>query len=159
MEKAKHVKATWDAVAHRVFLDVCIEEVNANNRPVQVLNALGYKNLVDNFNKRTKRNYDRILKLEVGVERCGRWGFERCGARRDGLARRFGLEKLGKLLETSFSLRTENGLHGGRKLGRNWADLLGFSGLPPRNCSISPKEVTLIEESNGYCKISSIAIA
>ena len=58
MDKPKHVKATWDAVAHRVFLDVCIEEVNANNRPVQVLNALGYKNLVENFNKRTKRNYD-----------------------------------------------------------------------------------------------------
>jgi hypothetical protein len=59
MDKPKHVKATWDAVAHRVFLDVCIEEVNANNRPVQVLNAIGYKNLVENFNKRTKRNYDR----------------------------------------------------------------------------------------------------
>jgi hypothetical protein len=40
MEKPKHVKANWDAVAHRVFLDVCIEEVNANNRPVQVLNAI-----------------------------------------------------------------------------------------------------------------------
>jgi hypothetical protein len=46
MEKPKHVKANWDAVAHRVFLDVCIEEVNANNHPVQVLNATGYANLV-----------------------------------------------------------------------------------------------------------------
>ena len=58
MEKEKHVKATWDPVAHRVFLDVCIEEVGANNRPVQVLNALGYANLVKKFNERTKRNYD-----------------------------------------------------------------------------------------------------
>ena len=38
------MKACWDAVAHRVFLDVCIEEVNANNRPVQVLTHLGYEN-------------------------------------------------------------------------------------------------------------------
>jgi hypothetical protein len=59
MEKLKHVKAIWDAAAHRVFLDVCIEEVNKNNRPVQVLNNTGYANLVKNFNTRTKRNYDR----------------------------------------------------------------------------------------------------
>ena len=45
--KPKQVKACWDAVAHRVFLDVCIEEVNANNRPVQVLTRLGYENLVN----------------------------------------------------------------------------------------------------------------
>jgi len=31
-DKPKHVKANWDAVAHRAFLDVCIEEVNKNNR-------------------------------------------------------------------------------------------------------------------------------
>jgi hypothetical protein len=53
------VKACWDAVAHRVFLDVCIEEVNANNRPVQVLTRLGYESLVKKFNERTKRNYDK----------------------------------------------------------------------------------------------------
>ena len=53
------MKASWDAVAHRVFLDVCIEEVNANNRPVQVLNSNDYANLVKKFNERSKRNYDR----------------------------------------------------------------------------------------------------
>jgi hypothetical protein len=53
------VKASWDPVAHRVFLDCCIEEVNKNNRPVQVLNANGYANLVSNFNTRTKRQYDK----------------------------------------------------------------------------------------------------
>ena len=53
------MKACWDAVVHHVFLDVCIEEVNANNRPVQVLTRLGYENLVNKFNEHTKRNYDK----------------------------------------------------------------------------------------------------
>jgi hypothetical protein len=51
------VKANWDAVAHRAFLDVCIEEVNRHNRPVNVLNATGKVNMTANFNNRTKRNY------------------------------------------------------------------------------------------------------
>ena len=55
----KYGKATWDAVAHRVFFDACIEEVRANNRPMQCLNAVGYANLVTKFNARTKRSYDR----------------------------------------------------------------------------------------------------
>ncbi|XP_024311862.1 L10-interacting MYB domain-containing protein-like [Brachypodium distachyon] len=59
MEKGKHGKAQWDVEAHRVFLDVCIEEVEANNRPTQCLNAVGYANLISKFNDRTKRNYDR----------------------------------------------------------------------------------------------------
>jgi hypothetical protein len=38
-EKAKRPKTNWGAVVQRVFLDVCKEEVAANNRPVQVLNT------------------------------------------------------------------------------------------------------------------------
>ena len=56
-EKSKNPKASWDAVAHRAFLEVCLEEVNKHNRPVNVLNANGKANLTTNFNKRTKRNY------------------------------------------------------------------------------------------------------
>ena len=61
MDKAKPVKATWDPKAHAVFLDVCIEEVQARNRqPGQsFLNAIGYANLVRKFNERTSRNYER----------------------------------------------------------------------------------------------------
>ncbi|CAM0906270.1 unnamed protein product [Alopecurus aequalis] len=59
MVKPKPPKANWDAVAHRVFLDVCIEEVLANNRPTHILNKNGYDSLVKKFNERTKRNYDR----------------------------------------------------------------------------------------------------
>jgi hypothetical protein len=66
MEKPKHVKANWDVVAHRVFLGVCIEEVNANNRHVQVLNATSYANLVRKSNERTKRNYDRKQIKKMG---------------------------------------------------------------------------------------------
>ncbi|KQJ91247.1 hypothetical protein BRADI_4g36535v3 [Brachypodium distachyon] len=59
MEKEKCGKATWDALAHRVFLDVCIEEVRANNRPTGCLNPIGYVNLISKFNDRTKRKYER----------------------------------------------------------------------------------------------------
>jgi hypothetical protein len=65
MEKPKHVEENWDVVTHRVFLDVCIEEVNATNCPVQVLNATSYANLVRKFNERTKRNYDR-KQMKIG---------------------------------------------------------------------------------------------
>jgi hypothetical protein len=37
--KGEMSKGNWDVVAQRVFLDVCKEEVAANNRPVQVLNT------------------------------------------------------------------------------------------------------------------------
>jgi hypothetical protein len=58
MEKPKHVKANWDVVAHRVFLDVCIKEVNGNNRPIQVLNAIGYdRKQMKNRWKHSKKDY------------------------------------------------------------------------------------------------------
>ena len=59
MDKGKSGKAIWDAVAHRVFLDICVEELRANNRPNQCLNNIGYSNLKTKFNERMKRNYER----------------------------------------------------------------------------------------------------
>jgi hypothetical protein len=43
------------------------------------------------------------------------------------------------------SLHTWCGLHGERKLSRNWPHLLGFSCLGPISWGRSPKEVTLIK--------------
>ena len=57
MDKEKSAKAIWDNVSHTVYLDVCIEEVRANNRPGSFLNPLGYANLERKFNDRTKRGY------------------------------------------------------------------------------------------------------
>ena len=59
------MKATWDPIAHRVFLDVCIEEVNANNLPVQVLNALGYASLVKKFTRRVHQSPLEALPLQL----------------------------------------------------------------------------------------------
>ena len=59
MEKGKSGKATWDPLAHSIFLDICIKEIQAHNRPAGCLNSLGYANLIRKFNDRTKRNYER----------------------------------------------------------------------------------------------------
>ena len=56
-DKGRVIKANWDGRAHKVFLDICEEEVKANNRPTQFLNALGYINLETKFNQRMNKNY------------------------------------------------------------------------------------------------------
>src|SRR5438105_15681566 len=50
-------KANWDVRAHKVFLDICEEEVEAHNKPTQFLNTLGYINLKTKFNQRMNRKY------------------------------------------------------------------------------------------------------
>ena len=48
-------KAVWDAYYTRVFCDICMEEVNANNRDGSCLSRKGYKNLGDKFAEKTEK--------------------------------------------------------------------------------------------------------
>ena len=74
-EKKKKVVAKWDAIAHRAWIDIVLEEIAAHNRPQGLLNSVGYANLVYKFEERTGRSYDRIqmknrwdtLKGEYGI--------------------------------------------------------------------------------------------
>uniref|UniRef100_A0A8R7P6D3 Myb/SANT-like domain-containing protein n=1 Tax=Triticum urartu TaxID=4572 RepID=A0A8R7P6D3_TRIUA len=59
MDKGKSGKANWDPVAHKIFLDICVEEVNANNRSDEHLSPIGYENMIRKFNEQTNRNYVR----------------------------------------------------------------------------------------------------
>ena len=42
-------KAVWNPYYTRVFCDICMEEVNGNNREGGCLSRKGYKNLGDKF--------------------------------------------------------------------------------------------------------------
>jgi hypothetical protein len=47
----------WDSWVHKVWLDICVDEVGANSRPQHCLNFLGYANLMKKFTERIKRPY------------------------------------------------------------------------------------------------------
>src|SRR6266540_6387691 len=48
------VTANWDAKATTIF---CVEEIKEGNKPLGVLTAKGYTNLVEKFKARTGRPY------------------------------------------------------------------------------------------------------
>jgi hypothetical protein len=60
MPKTRKPNAQWDANAAKIFNEICVEQVLANNRPQGYLNNKGYANLISQFNERTGRNYTRV---------------------------------------------------------------------------------------------------
>ena len=62
MDKGKQ-KAIWDAAAHSIYMDVCVEEVRENHRAIgnTTLSDVGQANLFTKFNERSGRNYCNII--------------------------------------------------------------------------------------------------
>jgi hypothetical protein len=58
--KIRKPSARWDAHASRIFNEICVEQVGANNRPHGCLNNKGYANLVAQFNECTGRSNTRV---------------------------------------------------------------------------------------------------
>jgi hypothetical protein len=48
MGKSGKVIAKWDTRATKIYTEICVEEVNAGNKPEHFLNAKGYANLIRN---------------------------------------------------------------------------------------------------------------
>ena len=49
--------AVWNESLVDIFCDLCMKEVDKDNRPTTHLNIEGYNNLISNFTKETGRNY------------------------------------------------------------------------------------------------------
>ncbi|XP_019229553.1 PREDICTED: L10-interacting MYB domain-containing protein-like [Nicotiana attenuata] len=53
-------KAKWDAETTELLLNICVEEILAGNRPGTHFSRLGWSNLVQKFNDKTRKNYDKV---------------------------------------------------------------------------------------------------
>ncbi|KAG8367680.1 hypothetical protein BUALT_Bualt16G0098100 [Buddleja alternifolia] len=68
-------KANWDPKTTEVFIKLCVEELQAGNRPGSHFNRLGWENITRKFTSSTNRNYTRLqlknkwdhLKKEWGI--------------------------------------------------------------------------------------------
>nr|XP_016487139.1 PREDICTED: L10-interacting MYB domain-containing protein-like [Nicotiana tabacum] len=52
-------KAKWDAKITELFLNLCVEEITAGNRPGTHFSRIGWSNLEQKFNDKTGKNYDK----------------------------------------------------------------------------------------------------
>ncbi|XP_075095083.1 uncharacterized protein LOC107832503 [Nicotiana tabacum] len=60
-------KAKCDAKTTELFLNICVEEILAGNRPGTHFSRLGWSNPVQKFNDKTGRNCDKVkLKEQIG---------------------------------------------------------------------------------------------
>ncbi|KAG8483339.1 hypothetical protein CXB51_022555 [Gossypium anomalum] len=50
-------KAVWDDELTLIFCELCVNEVNAGNRPTNHLNSKGWENVVALFQAKTQKNY------------------------------------------------------------------------------------------------------
>ncbi|XP_061342504.1 uncharacterized protein LOC133288704 [Gastrolobium bilobum] len=70
-----HGKAKWTDTNTETFLKICVEEIEAGNRPHTHFNKDGWNNLMNKFNSRIGKNYDKkqlknkwdSLKQEFGL--------------------------------------------------------------------------------------------
>ncbi|XP_019255180.1 PREDICTED: L10-interacting MYB domain-containing protein-like [Nicotiana attenuata] len=53
-------KAKWDAETIELFLNICVEEILAENHPGTHFSILGWSNLVQKFNDKIGRNYNKV---------------------------------------------------------------------------------------------------
>ncbi|KAI0507198.1 hypothetical protein KFK09_013319 [Dendrobium nobile] len=50
---------TWDIDSTLLYCDICIGEIELGNRPNTHFNKEGWTNLMNKFNSRTEKSYDR----------------------------------------------------------------------------------------------------
>ncbi|XP_028807151.1 L10-interacting MYB domain-containing protein [Neltuma alba] len=52
-------KATWDMTATKIFIELCLEELNKNERKGSTFTKKGWKDIRAGFNEKTRRQYDK----------------------------------------------------------------------------------------------------
>jgi hypothetical protein len=53
-------KATWTFENTRIFCEICIEEINAGNRPNVIMNTRGYNNIAEKYKIATGLHHSRL---------------------------------------------------------------------------------------------------